>query len=282
MDTQIRVLSPWSVSINVLFSNLLACVFQPQQKLCAVITGSDSSGLPHRGPGFLVAYLSVQGSRHSGTPAAVQWWLLRLHGQVTHDLWPALFASFFKNHFVFHNAVCLFALCSYIFGAVTVVTGILGGALGTCSSRWFRDKRSNADPLICAVGMLGSVPCLFIMIFVASASIPATYVRGVIIFIFGSRCFDVSLVIFWIYLWHNTHICIEILDNLPWNFVHTHSCLPPENRTKNSNIKSNTHLNIFKWTSRALTIGISIHWALFSLRLSHADDLEITLIAWYV
>uniref|UniRef100_A0A3Q3IDT7 Major facilitator superfamily (MFS) profile domain-containing protein n=1 Tax=Monopterus albus TaxID=43700 RepID=A0A3Q3IDT7_MONAL len=65
---------------------------------------------------------------------------------------------------------------SLIFGAVTVVTGIVGGGLGTGLSRWFRDKVSNADPLICAAGMLGSVPCLFITIFVASASIPATYV----------------------------------------------------------------------------------------------------------
>ncbi|XP_023273985.1 protein spinster homolog 3-like [Seriola lalandi dorsalis] len=65
---------------------------------------------------------------------------------------------------------------SYIFGAVTVVTGILGASLGTGLSRWLRNKVSNADPLICAVGMLGSAPCLFITIFVASESIPATYV----------------------------------------------------------------------------------------------------------
>ncbi|XP_041864277.1 protein spinster homolog 3 isoform X2 [Melanotaenia boesemani] len=65
---------------------------------------------------------------------------------------------------------------SYIFGAVTVATGILGGALGTILSRQFGEKVLHADPLICAVGMMGSVPCLFIIIFVASASIPATYV----------------------------------------------------------------------------------------------------------
>ncbi|XP_040005575.1 protein spinster homolog 3 isoform X2 [Xiphias gladius] len=65
---------------------------------------------------------------------------------------------------------------SFIFGAVTLVTGILGGSLGTGLSRWFRDKVPNADPLICAAGMLGSAPYLFITIFVASASIPATYV----------------------------------------------------------------------------------------------------------
>ncbi|CAN9501583.1 unnamed protein product [Ophioblennius macclurei] len=65
---------------------------------------------------------------------------------------------------------------SFIFGAVTVATGILGGVLGTTLSRRFRQKRPNIDPIICASGMLGSVPCLLIIIFVASSSIPATYV----------------------------------------------------------------------------------------------------------
>ncbi|KAM4620541.1 protein spinster homolog 3 [Polymixia lowei] len=65
---------------------------------------------------------------------------------------------------------------SYIFGAITVVTGILGVCLGTACSRWLRDRVPNVDPLICAVGMLGSAPCLLIAIFLASTSIPATYV----------------------------------------------------------------------------------------------------------
>ncbi|XP_034539185.1 protein spinster homolog 3 [Notolabrus celidotus] len=65
---------------------------------------------------------------------------------------------------------------SYIFGAITVVTGILGGCLGTGLSRRFRDKVPYVDPIICAVGLLGSAPCLFVVIFVASTSIPATYV----------------------------------------------------------------------------------------------------------
>lgn len=78
---------------------------------------------------------------------------------------------------VSNNAVRLCSLYSYIFGAVTLVTGIMGGCLGTLLSRRFRDKVPNADPIICAVGLLGSAPCLFVAIFVASASIPATYVR---------------------------------------------------------------------------------------------------------
>lgn len=65
---------------------------------------------------------------------------------------------------------------SYIFGGVTVVTGILGGCLGTGLSRWLRDKVPNVDPVICAVGLLGSAPCLFIAIFVAPVNVPTTYV----------------------------------------------------------------------------------------------------------
>lgn len=75
---------------------------------------------------------------------------------------------------------------SYIFGAVTVATGILGGAVGTTLSRTFRDKVPYADPLICGVGMLGSVPCIFIIIFVAASSIPATYVRNGALHLFSS------------------------------------------------------------------------------------------------
>ncbi|XP_013855439.1 protein spinster homolog 3 [Austrofundulus limnaeus] len=69
---------------------------------------------------------------------------------------------------------------SFVFGAVTIVTGILGGALGTTLSRHLVGKFPQADPLICAAGMLGSVPCLFIIIFVASSSIPATYISDAI------------------------------------------------------------------------------------------------------
>lgn len=38
-----------------------------------------------------------------------------------------------------------------------------------------RERVPNADPLICAVGMLSSSPCLFIAIIMASKSIPVTY-----------------------------------------------------------------------------------------------------------
>uniref|UniRef100_A0A674ARG0 SPNS lysolipid transporter 3, sphingosine-1-phosphate (putative) n=1 Tax=Salmo trutta TaxID=8032 RepID=A0A674ARG0_SALTR len=69
-----------------------------------------------------------------------------------------------------------YLLKNYIFGVVTVVTGILGVSLGSTISRRLRDRVPNADPLICAVGMLSSAPCFFFAIVLASTSIPATYV----------------------------------------------------------------------------------------------------------
>ncbi|KTF93642.1 hypothetical protein cypCar_00000883, partial [Cyprinus carpio] len=68
-----------------------------------------------------------------------------------------------------------YLLKNYIFGAITVVTGIVGVFLGTCISKKLRDRVPNADPLICAVGMLSSSPCFFIAIILAGTSIPATY-----------------------------------------------------------------------------------------------------------
>ncbi|TWW74136.1 Protein spinster -like protein 3 [Takifugu flavidus] len=65
---------------------------------------------------------------------------------------------------------------SYGFGVVTIVTGVLGGSIGTLLSRSFRDRLPHVDPLICAVGLLTSVPCLIASIFTASTSIATAYV----------------------------------------------------------------------------------------------------------
>lgn len=58
-----------------------------------------------------------------------------------------------------------------------MVTGLLGGCLGSILSRLFRNKVPYVDPLICAVGLLTSAPITIIGIFVVMTSIPATYVR---------------------------------------------------------------------------------------------------------
>uniref|UniRef100_H2SPA7 SPNS lysolipid transporter 3, sphingosine-1-phosphate (putative) n=1 Tax=Takifugu rubripes TaxID=31033 RepID=H2SPA7_TAKRU len=60
-------------------------------------------------------------------------------------------------------------------GLVTIVTGVLGGSIGTLLSRSFRDRLPHVDPLICAVGLLASVPCLIASIFTASTSIATVF-----------------------------------------------------------------------------------------------------------
>uniref|UniRef100_A0A2K6K149 SPNS lysolipid transporter 2, sphingosine-1-phosphate n=1 Tax=Rhinopithecus bieti TaxID=61621 RepID=A0A2K6K149_RHIBE len=49
---------------------------------------------------------------------------------------------------------------SLIFGAITCFTGFLGVVTGAGATRWCRLKTQRADPLVCAVGMLGSAPLM--------------------------------------------------------------------------------------------------------------------------
>ncbi|XP_048874079.1 protein spinster homolog 3 [Brienomyrus brachyistius] len=65
---------------------------------------------------------------------------------------------------------------SYVFGAITVVTGILGVLIGSIASRKLKGRVPHVDPLICAVGLLSSSPCFFLAIVLAYISIPAAYV----------------------------------------------------------------------------------------------------------
>uniref|UniRef100_A0A3Q3EG93 SPNS lysolipid transporter 2, sphingosine-1-phosphate n=1 Tax=Labrus bergylta TaxID=56723 RepID=A0A3Q3EG93_9LABR len=53
---------------------------------------------------------------------------------------------------------------SLIFGAITCVTGLLGVVIGAATTRFCRQKTERADPLVCAVSMLGSA------IFICSSS----------------------------------------------------------------------------------------------------------------
>ncbi|KAG8122747.1 hypothetical protein E2320_018167, partial [Naja naja] len=58
---------------------------------------------------------------------------------------------------------------SLIFGAITCFTGFLGVITGAGATKWCRVKTQRADPLVCAVGMLGSAifTCLiFVCIFI--------------------------------------------------------------------------------------------------------------------
>uniref|UniRef100_A0A5F8H1Q7 Protein spinster homolog 1 n=1 Tax=Monodelphis domestica TaxID=13616 RepID=A0A5F8H1Q7_MONDO len=63
-----------------------------------------------------------------------------------------------------------------IFGVITCVTGILGVASGVEISRCLRRTNPRADPLVCAAGLLGSAPFLFLALACAQDSIIVTYV----------------------------------------------------------------------------------------------------------
>lgn len=70
------------------------------------------------------------------------------------------------------------ALCphSLIFGAITCFTGFLGVVTGAGATRWCRLRTQRADPLVCAVGMLGSAIFVCLIFVAAKSSIVGAYV----------------------------------------------------------------------------------------------------------
>lgn len=67
---------------------------------------------------------------------------------------------------------------SFIFGAITCVTGLLGVVIGAATTRLCRQKTERADPLVCAVSMLGSAIFICLIFVVAKKSIEGAYVRA--------------------------------------------------------------------------------------------------------
>ncbi|KAM9385155.1 sphingosine-1-phosphate transporter SPNS2 isoform 2-T2 [Pholidichthys leucotaenia] len=65
---------------------------------------------------------------------------------------------------------------SLIFGAITCVTGLLGVVIGAVTTRLCRQKTERADPLVCAVSMLGSAIFICLIFVVAKKSIVGAYV----------------------------------------------------------------------------------------------------------
>ncbi|XP_060115625.1 protein spinster homolog 3-like [Heteronotia binoei] len=65
---------------------------------------------------------------------------------------------------------------SLIFGGMTVGVGILGVVAGAEAARRYKKINPQADPIICAVGLLASAPCIYLAIMLAQESIVATYI----------------------------------------------------------------------------------------------------------
>ncbi|XP_069459273.1 protein spinster homolog 3 isoform X2 [Ovis canadensis] len=65
---------------------------------------------------------------------------------------------------------------SLIFGALTVVTGIIGVILGAETSRRYKKINPQAEPLICAASLLAAAPCLYLALILAPTTLLASYV----------------------------------------------------------------------------------------------------------
>ncbi|KAM9209156.1 sphingosine-1-phosphate transporter SPNS2 [Trichechus inunguis] len=65
---------------------------------------------------------------------------------------------------------------SLIFGAITCFTGFLGVVTGAGATRWCRLRTQRADPLVCAVGMLGSAIFICLIFVAAKSSILGAYI----------------------------------------------------------------------------------------------------------
>ncbi|XP_037543638.1 protein spinster homolog 2 [Nematolebias whitei] len=75
---------------------------------------------------------------------------------------------------------CVSGVCrstdSFIFGTITCVTGLLGVVIGFATTRVCRKKTNRADPLVCAVTMLGSAIFICLIFVVAKKNIYGAYV----------------------------------------------------------------------------------------------------------
>lgn len=62
-----------------------------------------------------------------------------------------------------------------MFGAITMVSGIVGVPLGTVLAQVLKKRYPRADPIICAFGLLISAPFLLGAMLVVSVNTPAAY-----------------------------------------------------------------------------------------------------------
>lgn len=77
---------------------------------------------------------------------------------------------------------------SLIFGIITCIAGIVGVIIGSASSQHFRRTNAKADPLICAYGILISVPLIFLGVVMAEYSL----IAACILIFLGEVCLCVN------------------------------------------------------------------------------------------
>ncbi|XP_011522027.1 protein spinster homolog 3 isoform X3 [Homo sapiens] len=63
-----------------------------------------------------------------------------------------------------------------IFGALTIMTGVIGVILGAEAARRYKKVIPGAEPLICASSLLATAPCLYLALVLAPTTLLASYV----------------------------------------------------------------------------------------------------------
>lgn len=64
---------------------------------------------------------------------------------------------------------------AFIFGSLTMLSGIIGVPLGAYLAQRLRKKHQRADPVICGFGLLISAPCIVAAMLLVSVNAPAAY-----------------------------------------------------------------------------------------------------------
>ncbi len=161
------------------------CIFihflsAPQSQLCIFISGIGGRVLCHGGvwdldpavPGQSSGGAEDSSELHLSTmqqqrqvPTYTYRWKCNVQMQILH-FWQRMYFSL---------------ISSLIFGAITCVTGLLGVVIGAVTTRLCRQKTERADPLVCAVSMLGSAIFICLIFVVAKKSIVGAYVSSSIL-----------------------------------------------------------------------------------------------------
>ncbi|CAG9861525.1 unnamed protein product [Phyllotreta striolata] len=84
------------------------------------------------------------------------------------------FAEFFLN--LTWSIIADILNTAFIFGAITMLAGIIGLTLGAVLSQFFKKKYKFFDPLICGTGLLLSAPCLFAVTYAVTYNVTIMYI----------------------------------------------------------------------------------------------------------
>jgi len=89
------------------------------------------------------------------------------------SLWIPIYLQYsaqVQGHYASEKNVALY------FGIITCIAGFLGVGAGSACAGYWRKSNPRADPLVCAIGMIGSAPFIFIAFYLSRTNMNATWI----------------------------------------------------------------------------------------------------------